>query len=78
MRNLNFTPYRVFRMGAFIGADGGRVLVIGDYHAGIKGTDDVIQIPFVHVWDTRDGKLSTARSYTDTVAVQAAAARGRP
>ena len=60
-----------------VGADGGRVLVIGNYQAGIKGTDEVAEFPFVHVWETRDGKLCIARSYTDTAAVQAAVARGR-
>ena len=60
-----------------VAADGERVLVIGHYQAGIKGTDEVAQFPFVHVWDTRDGKLCIARSYTDTAAIQAAVARGR-
>ena len=60
-----------------VAADGRRVLVMGHYHAGIKGTTEIATIPFVHVWETREGRLLTAYSYTDTLLVQAAAARGR-
>jgi uncharacterized protein len=61
---------------AIFAADDNRVVVTGHYVAGIKGKVDKVEIPFLHLWETRDGKLALCRPFTDTALVQQAVQAG--
>jgi len=51
--------------------DGDRVVVFGRYNETWKATGKKIDIPFVHSWTVRDGKLAAFQQYTDTAALVA-------
>lgn len=49
--------------------DGDRVVVFGRYTETWKASGTRIDIPFVHSWTVRDGKLAAFQQYTDTAAL---------
>ncbi|GEM_PF-269239 len=54
--------------------DGDRVVVFGRYKETYKATGVSLDIPFVHSWTVKDGKLIAFQQYTDTAALVAAMA----
>jgi ketosteroid isomerase-like protein len=46
---------------------GGTVAAILRYTGTGKATGKALDVPAVHVWDVRDGKLARFRQYIDTV-----------
>lgn len=50
-------------------ATGDRVVVFGRYKEVYKATGIALDIPFVHSWTVKDGKLSAFQQYTDTAAL---------
>jgi ketosteroid isomerase-like protein len=46
---------------------GGTVAAILRYTGTGKATGEALDVPAVHVWDVRDGKLARFRQYIDTV-----------
>jgi ketosteroid isomerase-like protein len=47
--------------------DGGdQVVALGRYRGVAKGTGRVLDVPFVHVWTVRDGKVTMFRQFLDT------------
>lgn len=55
-------------------AQGDRVVVFGRYKEVYKATGVALDIPFVHSWTVKDGKLARFQQYTDTAALVAAMA----
>jgi ketosteroid isomerase-like protein len=53
-------------------AEGGTVVVLGDYSGTSKATGKSFSAPFAHVWTLRDGNVATFRQHTDTAVVQRA------
>lgn len=51
--------------------DDDRVVVFGRYKETWKATGKTIDIPFVHSWTVRDGRLASFQQYTDTAALVA-------
>ena len=53
--------------------DGGdAVVVLGRYTATAKATGRPLDVPFVHVWEVRDGRVAVFRQFTDTYGWRAA------
>jgi hypothetical protein len=52
--------------------DSDRVIVFGRYNETYKATGVSLDIPFVHSWTVKDGKLAAFQQYTDTAALVAA------
>lgn len=48
-------------------ASGATVVVVVRYTGTGKATDKALDVPAVHVWDIRDGKLARFRQFIDTV-----------
>lgn len=53
-------------------AAGDRVFVIGRLAVRAKGTGGRADVPFVHVWTMRDGRIVAWDGHTDTALLQAA------
>jgi ketosteroid isomerase-like protein len=51
--------------GEFLEA-GGQVVVLGRYRGTAKGTGNVLDVPFVHVWTLEDDKAVRFRQFLDT------------
>jgi uncharacterized protein len=48
-------------------ASGSKVAVVVRYSGTAKATGNTLNLPAVHVWDVRDGKVSRFRQFIDTV-----------
>jgi ketosteroid isomerase-like protein len=48
-------------------ASGSTVAVVARYSGTAKGTGSTLNLPAVHVWDVRDGKVARFRQFIDTV-----------
>jgi ketosteroid isomerase-like protein len=59
------------RPDEFIDA-GDQVVVLGRYRARAKPTGRSLDVPFVHVWTVRDGKVTRFRQFLDTAGWNAA------
>ncbi len=55
-----------WRPGEFI-ASGSTVAAVVRYTGSGKATGKALDVPAVHVWDVRDGKLARFRQFIDTV-----------
>lgn len=53
-------------------AEGDTVAAIGDYSGTFKATGKFMSVPFVHVWNVHNGKVTRFRQFTDTAIVQKA------
>jgi uncharacterized protein len=45
---------------------GENVVVLGRYTGSAKGTGKPLDVPYVHVWTVRDGKVTRFRQFLDT------------
>jgi uncharacterized protein len=45
------------------------VVVTGTMRATVQGSGADVEVPFVHVWTVRDGKVAARRQYTDTASL---------
>ena len=52
--------------------EGNRVVVFGRYNETYQATGEQLDIPFVHSWTVRDGKLADFQQFTDTAALVSA------
>jgi ketosteroid isomerase-like protein len=53
-------------------AAGGRVIVTGDLTVRARGTGGGAVVPFVHIWELREGRIVSWRCHTDTALLHAA------
>ena len=51
---------------------GGTVVVLGHMEGRAKGTGKEVDVPFVHVWRLREGKVYHGQALTDTAALSEA------
>jgi hypothetical protein len=51
----------------------GRLVVSGVCHCRLKDVDDVVRVPFIHVWHLRDGLAVRVVSSLDAVELRRAA-----
>ena len=51
----------------FMGGTGGAVAAIVRYRGTGKATGKALDLPVVHVWEIRDGKIARFRQFIDTV-----------
>jgi uncharacterized protein len=55
---------------------GEHVVVMGEFHARARATGVQVEVPFVHVYKLRDGKVVWGREYVDTAKEARALATG--
>lgn len=55
--------------------NGDRVVVFGNYGGTYKATGKALDVPFVHSWTVKDGKIVAFQQYTDTAQMVAVMAQ---